>query len=94
LHSSTECGSRGNFCWSVENGLSPNIGKTQAMIICRDRGRLPALLPAVLVDGHIVPYSASVRNLGLTMDNRFLWPDQVNYVGLEECWFRIGSLLM
>jgi hypothetical protein len=30
------------FCWSVENGSSLNSGETQAMIICRDRGRLPA----------------------------------------------------
>jgi hypothetical protein len=61
------------FRWSVEKGLSPNSGTTQAMIICRDRGRLPALLPVVLVDGRTVPYSTSVKNLGLTMDNRFSW---------------------
>jgi hypothetical protein len=59
------------FCWFVENGLSLNSGKTQAMIICRDRGRLLALLPALLVDVRSVPYSASVKNLGLTMDNRY-----------------------
>jgi hypothetical protein len=68
------------FRWSVENGLSFNTGKTQAMIICRDRGWLPALLPPVLVYGRTVPYSASVKNLGLTMDNRFSWRDQVNCV--------------
>jgi hypothetical protein len=43
------------FHWSVENGLSLNSGKTQAMIICRDRGRLPALLLAVLVNGRTAP---------------------------------------
>jgi hypothetical protein len=37
------------------------------MIICRDSGRLTALLPAVLIDGCNVPYSVSVKNLGLTM---------------------------
>jgi hypothetical protein len=68
------------FCWLVENGLSLNSEKTQAMIMCRDRGWLQALLPAVLVDGRTVPYSASVKNVGLTMDNRFSWRDQVNYV--------------
>jgi hypothetical protein len=59
------------FRWSIENGLSLNRGKTQVMIICKDKGRLPALLPAVLVNGRTVPYSASVKNLGLTMGNRF-----------------------
>jgi hypothetical protein len=67
--------------WSVENSFSLNSGKTQAMIICRDGGRLPALLlAAMLVAGHTVPYSASVKNLGLTMDNRFSWRNQVNCV--------------
>jgi hypothetical protein len=37
-------------------------------------------LPAVLVHGRTVPYSPSVKNLGLTMDNRFSWLDQVNCV--------------
>jgi hypothetical protein len=70
------------FRWSVENGLRLNSEKTQAITICRDRGRLLALLPdAVLVDGRTVPYSASVKNLGPTMDNRFLWRDQVKCVG-------------
>jgi hypothetical protein len=76
------------FRWSIENGLSLNSGKTQAMIICRDRGRLPALLPAVLIDGRTVPYSVGVQNLGLTMDNRFSWRDRVNCVR-RNVFFRI-----
>jgi hypothetical protein len=59
------------FRWSVENGISFNSGKTQVMIICRNRSQLPALLPAILVDGRTVPYSVSVKDLALTMDNRF-----------------------
>jgi hypothetical protein len=57
--------------WSVENDFNLNSGKTQAILICSDRSRLPALLPAVLVDGCTVPYSTNVKNLGITMDNRF-----------------------
>jgi hypothetical protein len=60
------------FRWSVENGLGFNSEKTQAMIICRNM--------VVLVDARTVPYSASVKNLGFTMDNRFLWRDQVSCV--------------
>jgi hypothetical protein len=63
------------FRWSVENGLSCNSEKTQAMIICRDRSQLPALLPDVLVDGRTVAYSTVVKNRGLTMDNCFSWHD-------------------
>jgi hypothetical protein len=40
--------------------------------------RLPALLPSVLIDGCTMLYSASVKNLGLAMDNRFSWRDQIN----------------
>jgi hypothetical protein len=42
------------------------VERHKPLIICGDRGWLPALLPAVLVDGRTVPYSASVKNLGLT----------------------------
>jgi hypothetical protein len=37
-------------------------------------------LPALLVDERNVSYSVSVKNLGLTMDSRFSWRDQVNCV--------------
>jgi hypothetical protein len=80
------------FRWSVENGLSRNSGKTQAMIICRDRGRKPA----VLVDGRTVPYSASEKNLEITIDNRFSWRDQGNCVRRNVGFIlrRLGCLLM
>jgi hypothetical protein len=61
------------FRWSVENDLSLNSEKTKIMIVYRDWGRLPALLPAVPVYGRTVPYSdAILKNLGLTKNNRFL----------------------
>jgi hypothetical protein len=63
--------------WSVENGFSLNSGKTQAIIICRNRSQLSVLLPVKLVNERTVPYIAMVKNLAFTMENRFLWRDQV-----------------
>jgi hypothetical protein len=57
------------FRWSFEKGLRLNSGKTLVIITCRDRGWLPALLPAVLVVGHTVPYSVSVKTLVLRCNN-------------------------
>jgi hypothetical protein len=54
------------FRWSIENGLSLNSGKTQAMIICRYRGRLPALLPAVLIDGRTLVLQWTIDFRGVT----------------------------
>lgn len=57
--------------WSIENGLLLNASKTKAMIICRDQGRLPSVLPSIKLNNEIIKYSTKVTNLGLTMDNRF-----------------------
>jgi hypothetical protein len=35
----------GIYRWSVDNGILLNGKKTQAMIICRDHGRLPSHMP-------------------------------------------------
>jgi hypothetical protein len=53
--------------WSMENGLLLNNAKTQAMIICRDHGRLPSPVPSLRLGGCNIPYSSSLRNLGLIM---------------------------
>jgi hypothetical protein len=66
--------------WSLENGLILNAGKTQAMIICRDRSRLVHPLPVLSLDGEVIPYSRNVKNLGIIMDERFSWCDQAKIV--------------
>jgi hypothetical protein len=66
--------------WSVENGLALNAGKTKAMIICRDQGRLPSLIPQIKLNGSSIEYSSKVTNLGLTMDDRFSWLPQATEV--------------
>jgi hypothetical protein len=76
------------FRWSVENGLSLNSGKTQAMIICRDRGRLPA----VLVDGRTLavgpPFNTTHRSTSFFVQDTNDWnnvsPANVRFVQKVE----------
>jgi Reverse transcriptase (RNA-dependent DNA polymerase)/Endonuclease-reverse transcriptase len=68
------------YRWSLENGLVLNAGKTQAKIVCRDRSRLVHPLPELRLGGDMVPYSKSVKNLGIVMDERFSWHDQARVV--------------
>jgi hypothetical protein len=66
--------------WATENGLVLNVGKTKAMVICRDQGRLPSVLPQLKLNGASITYSPKVNKLGLLMDHRFSWLPQANDV--------------
>jgi hypothetical protein len=67
--------------WATENGLVLNAGKTKAMVICRDQGRLPSVLPQLKLNGASITYSSKVNNLGLLMDVR----KKVNFI-LSRLW--------
>jgi hypothetical protein len=66
--------------WSLESGLTINAGKTQAMIICRDKSRLVHPLPELSLEGEVIPYSRNVKNQSIIMDERFPWCDQAKVV--------------
>jgi hypothetical protein len=62
----------------VDNCLVLNVSKTQAMLICRwDRGVVEHRLT---IDQDVVVSSDSVENLGLYIDNRLSWREQVSRV--------------
>jgi hypothetical protein len=77
--------------WSLENGLTLNAGKTQAMIICRDKIRL--VHPLLSLDGEVIPYSRNVKNLGIIG----MWCDQAKVVRrnvgfvLSRLWHFAGA---
>jgi hypothetical protein len=52
------------YRWSVDNGLLLNGKKAQAMIICREQGRLPSHVPELRLNGDLVVYTNKVRYLG------------------------------
>jgi hypothetical protein len=66
--------------WSMVNGLLLKTAKTQAMVICRDHGWLPSPVLKLRLSGCIIPYSSSLKNLGLIIDNRLSWHAQASSV--------------
>jgi hypothetical protein len=57
---------------SVDNSLVLNVSQTQVMLISRrDRG---------VVEAGDVVFSGSVKNLGLYIDNRLGWREQVSRI--------------
>jgi hypothetical protein len=64
--------------WSMVNGVLLKTAKTQAMIICRDHGRLPSPVLKLRLSWCIIPYSSSLKNLGLIIDNRLSWHAQAS----------------
>jgi Reverse transcriptase (RNA-dependent DNA polymerase) len=75
--------------WSLENGLSLNPLKSQAMIINRQTSTHP---PSIILNGISIPFSEKVSNLGLIINKDFSWTNQVNqitrrvYGALNRLW--------
>ena len=63
--------------WSTRNGLCLNSAKTQVMAIYRNK---PSSLPPVKVNDTIIPYSTKVKNLGVLMNCKLTWDDQISSV--------------
>jgi Reverse transcriptase (RNA-dependent DNA polymerase) len=63
--------------WATRNGLCLNSQKTQAMAIYRFK---PPLLPSIKVGDTIIPYSTKVKNLGVIMNCKLSWEDQISSV--------------
>jgi hypothetical protein len=97
IDSISDCISRMNldleslYKWTIENGLCLNPKKTQAMII-NCPSSVAADAPAIYLAGQQVPYSKSVKDLGLVLNNAFSWENQVNlicrrvYFALRRLW--------
>jgi hypothetical protein len=65
--------------WTIENGLCLNPRKTQAMNI-NCPSSVEADAPAIYLAGQQDPYSKSVKNLGLVLNNAFSSEFQVNLI--------------
>jgi hypothetical protein len=97
IDSISDCISRMNldleslYKWTIENDLCLNPKKTQAMII-NYPSSVAADAPAIYLAGQQVPYSKSVKDLGLVLNNAFSWENQVNlicrrvYFALRRLW--------
>jgi hypothetical protein len=68
------------YIWSTENSLCLNPEKSQAIVIGFSPGRAT------------IPFCTRVQSLGLTINSRFAWDDQINiicrrfYFTLQRLW--------
>lgn len=74
---------RGVSTWATNNLLHLNLMKTKAMIIGGTRFINTidlAQLPAICLDGVVVPFVTSARNLGVIIDNKLNWKNHISSV--------------
>ena len=79
--------------WARANFLSLNARKSQA-IVFSENGTLPTdtvFLPWVLLGGSVIPYADKVLNLGMLMDKRMVFKDQVDQI-CARVFSRLRSL--
>lgn len=80
--------------WSRAHGLKINPIKTQTIIVGSSRLLCNldwSTVPPVLFDGVAVPYSESVKSLGITIDRYLSWGDQM-LVTCRKLYASAGSL--
>lgn len=80
--------------WSRAHGLRINPSKTQTIIIGSSRTLCKldwSALPQVSFDGIVIPYSETVKNLGITMDRNLSWRAQLDTTS-RKLFASAGSL--
>ena len=72
--------------WARSMGLLINPNKSQAIIIGSQRLNSKICmsnLPPLTLNGTVIPFSSTVKDLGLLIDRNLSWHHQVNGVGLR-----------
>lgn len=77
--------------WARQNSLKLNAKKSQAIVFEDSKLLTPGLLPPVILGGIVVPYADKVLNLGLVMDKKLTFKDQVSDV-CSKVFARLRSL--
>lgn len=80
--------------WAVANKLKLNVAKTQAIAISASNET--RYLPPLWLNGLIVPYSDTVKNLGMIFNKKLDWKEHVDlvcdkiYKSLRSLWPRFS----
>nr|XP_034824832.1 uncharacterized protein LOC117982578 [Maniola hyperantus] len=80
--------------WSKSHGLTLNASKSQAAIIGNPRQTCKIdfnTTGSIVLNNSTIPFSATVKNLGLFIDSSFSWIPQTNYVS-RRLFAAVGSL--
>lgn len=75
--------------WATENSLILNADKTQAIIF--SERAVSAMVPSITLNGVVVPYTSTVLNLGVVMEERMLFKSHVRKL-CSEVFSRLRSL--
>lgn len=62
--------------WAGENGLTLNINKTQAILFSKS----PAVVPPLILNNIEIPFTKTVKNLGVTFDSSLNWDHHIGSV--------------
>lgn len=83
------------FVWLTANGLALNPSKSESIIFFNPHSKpqrdLANSLSCVTVAGTKVTVSASIKNLGVILDNRLSFDNQVSAV-CKSCFFHLRAL--
>lgn len=80
--------------WAYENKFKLNVAKTQAIAISTNNET--RYLPPLWLNGLIVPYSDTVKNLGMLFNKKLDWSEHVDlvcdkiYMSLRSAWLRFS----
>ena len=77
--------------WIDANNLKMNIGKTQFMVLCRNRKRNVCDNLVISHRGVESVHSGSIRYLGVTVDNQLKWKEHIQHVR-QKCFMSLSKL--
>ena len=80
--------------WSTCFGVQLNPSKSQAIVVGSPKliSKISiSTLPDIIIDGQIIPYSKSVKNLGIIIDHNMSWDPQVSEVS-RKMFASVGYL--
>lgn len=79
--------------WSVSNGLVLNANKSQSIVIYK-KSLDTSSFPGIFLHGSLIPYSNTVRDLGLVFNKTLTWGDHLVSIskrvfGMLSCLYKV-----
>src|ERR1700733_15907837 len=59
--------------WFSSNKLSLNVSKTNFILFCSHRKKIPTQKCQILIDNYLIPQVSSVKFLGVYLDQHLTW---------------------
>ena len=66
--------------WFYANKLSLNLNKTNYVLFCSHRKKLPSIINQLLINGLSIPRATSVKFLGTYLDQYLTWNEHIKLI--------------